>query len=126
MGMFDLNNYKGKFVLIDFWGTWCAPCIALIPELKKLYEKYRHKNLYMVSIACEDESVEAVKKAIKKFKMNWINIWESLKKGPFISDTFRINSFPTTLLINSEGKIIFRGGTSDFDFLKQLLEKNLK
>lgn len=114
---------KNKFILIDFWGTWCGPCIELIPDLGKLHEKY--KNLVIVSIACLEKNKEVVKKAISKYKMDWVNLYDPLMTTHTISDLFNINSYPTTLLIDPEGKILFRGGSKDFPVLKQILKKKL-
>jgi hypothetical protein len=57
---FDLNDFKEKYVLLDFWGTWCGPCIKLIPDLKQLQKKY--KDLVIVSIACYEKNEEDVKR----------------------------------------------------------------
>jgi len=121
--IFNLDDYGGKFVLIDFWGTWCGPCIALIPSLRKIHGQY--KNLVLVSVACQDKDTEVVKAAIKKYCMDWINLYDPFKPNQSISNSFRINSYPTTLLIAPDGKIIFRGGSQDFNSLEQILKKNL-
>lgn len=118
---FSLYDCRGKFVLIDFWGTWCNPCIHTIPTLRKIHKKY--KDLIMVSIACEKASLDSLKRATKKYKMNWHNIYKS-DTGVFnIIDKFNIRSFPTTFLINPQGRIIFRSSGSDSKALIKKLKR---
>jgi len=118
---FNLHDYIGKYTLIDFWGTWCKPCIHTIPALRKIHKKY--KDLIMVSIACERVSLDSLKRATKKYKMNWHNIYKS-DTGVFnIIDNFNIHSFPTTFLLNPQGKIIFRSSGSDSKALMKKLKQ---
>jgi thiol-disulfide isomerase/thioredoxin len=119
---FDLNEYKGKYVLLDFWGTWCAPCIKLLPDLNELQDKYK-EDLVLVSIACYEENETNVKKAITNYHMNWINLYDSFDRNPVLTNIFKIKSFPTSILIDPKGEIIFRGGAQEFPALRELLEK---
>lgn len=121
--IFDLNDYKGKYVLFDFWGTWCGPCIKLIPDVKELQKKY--KDLVIVSVACHEENEADVKKAIGNYNMNWIHLYDSFDNSPLLIDTFKVNSFPTTFVIDPKGEIVFRGGSQEFPALVELLEKKL-
>ncbi|MEO7048607.1 MAG: TlpA disulfide reductase family protein [Ferruginibacter sp.] len=120
-GMFKINDYKGKFKLIDFWGTWCIPCIRLIPSIRSIHAKY--KNLIIISIACEDKGPQVARLATKKYKMDWINLYEPFKGNQLLIKDFQISNFPTTFLIDPTGKIIFRGNSKDFNSLEGLLEK---
>jgi len=120
---FSSYHYQGKFVLIDFWGTWCKPCIALIPELRKLHNKY--KKLVLVSVACEDKGQDVVKSAVKKLNMNWINLYEPFSGSEPLIKAFEVNTFPTTILIDPTGKIVFRGHTEDFEKLVKLLKEDM-
>ncbi len=118
---FNLANHKNKFVLVDFWGTWCVPCIKLIPMLRKLKKEY--KNLTLISVACEDKEPGAVKRIVEKYKMNWINLYEPFKGNQNLIKSFKIKSFPTTLLIDPNGMIIFRGSAENFELLEELLKE---
>lgn len=120
---FSLHPYHGKFVLIDFWGTWCNPCIALMPQLRKIHKKY--EKLILVSIACEDKGKAVVKSAIKKLKMNWINLYDSFSGSEPLIKAFNVTTFPTTILIDPNGKIVFRGNAEDFGTLVELLKEDL-
>ena len=121
--IFNLNQYNGKFVLIDFWGTWCKPCIALLSELRKIHKKYT--KLILVSIACEDKEEAVVKSAVKKYDMNWINLYEPFSGNQAFIKAFKITKFPTTILIDPNGKIVFRGNAENIGSLLNLLREDL-
>ncbi|WP_412468237.1 TlpA family protein disulfide reductase [Pedobacter sp. KLB.chiD] len=105
--MVSLKSLKGKYVYIDIWATWCAPCIAQIPELKKLEEKYRNKNIYFVSISVD-------KKAQKEDWLNFVaknNLSgiQLMADQDFESDfikKFGVNSIPRFILIDADGLIV--------------------
>lgn len=110
---FNLTEYKGRYVLIDFWGTWCGPCISAIPDLVKLADKYK-KNLQVVSLAFDTpDNMPLIKKMIQEKKMNWIHLFEDKRpsagadKRPVIKQ-YRVDRFPTQILIDPTGKIILR------------------
>ena len=122
--IFNLNDYTDKFKLIDFWGTWCVPCIKLIPSIRRIHTKY--KNLLVVSIACEDKESQIAISMIKKYKMNWINLYEPFKGKQSIIKAFEVYKFPTTFLIDLNGVILFRGESEDTGNLKKLLHEKFK
>lgn len=124
---FDLYGIikKKKYTLIDFWGTWCKPCIELTPSLKTINKRYKNK-LSIVSIAY-DKEIDKVAKYIKNNNLDWYHTFIN-KKGNSeniapIRD-LKINSFPTFILINNKNKIIFRGGSNEFYKIKDLLEQD--
>ena len=109
--VFDLNNYKRKYVLVDFWGTWCVPCVQAMPGILALNEKFKDKSFVMVSVA-DDNDPGIVKEFNEHLKMNWINVFQP-KGGTddersFIN-RFKISEYPTLVLVDSDGKIISRG-----------------
>lgn len=105
----ELKYLMGKFVILDFWGTWCMPCKEITPKLKELYSKYHTQGLEIISIAYENGVDTAVKNYIVNNDIKWINLYENQKnKENSIIERYRINSFPTLILINPEGKIILR------------------
>ncbi len=121
----NLNNYKGSYVLLDFWGTWCAPCKEILPDIKKISTLYRSKPFKIISIAY-DEEVNRVKKSITKEKMFWDNFFEPFEKanGKSIVSDYKVKSFPTTILIDPKGKILFRAtSVREFKDLKLLVEQ---
>lgn len=104
---FDLFSLRGKYVLLDFWGTWCVPCIEEIPNLKKAYKKFKGSDFEIVSIAI-DRNFQNVKGYVEKNKMPWIHLFQTLsdtsKGAP--GQVFKVKRFPTTILIDPNGKII--------------------
>lgn len=130
----SLSSFKGKFVVLDFWGTWCGPCIAVIPELKELLRKYQPRNVELVSIACElgndeDKMLSKAKKFVQQKDMNWIHLFESKNNSDSelsLVRKYSIDVYPSTVLIDPEGKIIFRGeGRSGVRQMLEVLDKKL-
>ena len=101
----SLSSFRGKVVLIDFWASWCGPCLREVPNLRKAYEKYKSKgfDIYSVSLDIQKDKWE---KAIEKHRMTWNHVsdlkgWES----PLVQ-TYGIKGIPFTVLLDKDGKII--------------------
>jgi thiol-disulfide isomerase/thioredoxin len=105
----NFGTLKGKFVLIDFWGSWCGPCHTAFPGLRNLYTKYHDKGFEILGIATESNP-DAWVKDINKEKLPWLQMID-IKGSQNISQTkFAITQYPTTVLIGPDGKIIGRYG----------------
>lgn len=108
---FSLEALKGKYVFINFWGTWCGPCKAEHPALKNIYEQYKNKNIEFVSIAY-DANAEVVRNYLAKEKMNWTSLFvhkKNQEKAIPIIDEYGVNGFPDYILINPDGDIVYKG-----------------
>ena len=105
-----LSEYvgKGKYILVDFWASWCGPCRQSMPELKKVYEKYKGKNFEIVGLSF-DQTQTAWVNAIKKLDLPWIHLSDLKGWQSIAAETYGINSIPATLLIGPDGKIIASG-----------------
>lgn len=103
---FRLSDLKGKYVLLQFWGSWCGPCRAENPHLAQLYAKYHDKGFEIVSIAIE-QNPRNWQRAIQSDGMVWKYHTAEFEyfKGP-LAKMFNIHSIPTTFLINPEGTIM--------------------
>jgi thiol-disulfide isomerase/thioredoxin len=125
----DLNNFKGKVVVINFWFTTCAPCIAEIPGLNKLAADYRDKNVIFVSFA--RNTPETLNHFLKTTKFNYLNVSSEF-------DTQKtyciIAGWPTNIVIDKKGIVqqIFSGGEIDntapqkiYNKLKPTIDKSL-
>jgi peroxiredoxin len=98
----ELDKLKGKYVYLDFWGTWCSPCREEIPILKSIYSEYQNENFALIGIA--NDNFEALQDFVKKQEIEWEQILQSEDKS-IIAD-YGVTGYPTTFLIDPEGKII--------------------
>jgi len=99
-----LQDYKGKYVLIDFWASWCGPCKQAFPHMKSIYEKYKGHDFEIVSISI-DKDKEAWLKEYKKQILPWVN---GLDKGDTAQKMLNITAVPTLFLLDPDGKILVK------------------
>ena len=97
----DLAKLKGKVVLIDFWATWCPPCLKEIPNLEKIHQALHEKGFVIIGVANNDK--ETLQDHFKKQPMPWSTIADDEN---VVSESFEVDSWPTTLLINAKGEHI--------------------
>ena len=102
-----LSEYvgKGKWVLIDFWASWCGPCREELPDLVKIYEAFHNNGFDVVGISLDDE-VEAWQKAVKKMKLSWHHLSDLKGWDSKAVETYKVFGIPTNLLVNPKGKIV--------------------
>jgi len=122
--IFELNQHPNKYILLDFWGTWCNPCIALIPELKKLNSEFKNNNFIIVSVAY-DRDAQKVLDFVKNKQMDWEHVFvnQTQPDKNSLIEKLKITSFPTTILIAPNGKIIARNKT--INELRKILKNAL-
>jgi thiol-disulfide isomerase/thioredoxin len=101
--IFDIKQLRGKYAVLDFWGSWCGPCMYGVPKMKEYYNKYKTR-IEFVGIACNDKESDW-KKAIEGNHMNWVQILNDKSKSD-ISTLYVVSSFPTKVIINQKGEII--------------------
>ncbi len=125
----SLKQYRGSYLIIDFWGSWCDPCIEALPELVRLHKKYTHVGLKILSIAADrDSDIDKLKAMIKKQKLNWDHIIVGRGGTHAIVRDYHIQTYPTTIMIDSNGKIVKReiGLTALKSIDNYLIKNNLK
>jgi thiol-disulfide isomerase/thioredoxin len=111
---FRLDDLRGKYVLIDFWATWCAPCLAELPRVQAAEAKYRDKGFRVLSVSL-DETRGAVADFVRVRKLSWTQIHNATCAGDLVKD-FGVGSIPATFLVDPEGKIVrldLRGAALD-------------
>lgn len=117
-----LSTFDGKYLLIDFWASWCGPCRANNPFLNELYNIYKSKGLIVLSVSL-DTDASKWKAAVKSDKMNWVQASDLLGKNAGIGDRFRINSIPEYILVGPNKKIIIKSIGGDINIVKSELDK---
>ncbi|WP_052958698.1 TlpA family protein disulfide reductase [Maribacter thermophilus] len=120
---FDIASLKGKYVLIDFWGIWCGPCVKEMPEVKAFQEQYEDQ-LVVLGINSGDTK-DKIEKFIADNGYNWQQLMSDRENTPdnFVT-RFNVKGFPTKFIIDPEGKIVKRyvgGGEEAFELLEELL-----
>jgi len=115
----SIESFKGKYVLIDFWASWCKPCRAENPNVLAAYNKYKDSEFTVISVSIDDD-IEAWKKAIAQDKLPWTQVRDRKDKKSEILDYYGIMTIPSTILINPEGIIVAQ------NLRGEALEKQLK
>lgn len=105
----QLSNYigKGKYVLLEFWASWCVPCRADIPHLKKNYSLYHPEGFEVISVSMDDNK-DSWLKAVKEEQMDWLQVSDLKAFKGAVSNVYNFNGVPTCILIDPEGKIVTR------------------
>lgn len=96
-----------KVVLLDFWASWCTPCINEIPNIKAAYKKFKSKGFEVVSVSVDDDT-DAWIKAVKDNGMNWIQLWNGEEMQNSAAVKYSISAIPSSFLIDADGTIIGR------------------
>jgi thiol-disulfide isomerase/thioredoxin len=115
----SISDYRGKFIYIDFWGTWCAPCLMEIPTIEYAYEKTSRSDIEFLGIAVHD-----TKEKVKSFGITYPQFLESDSKD--LREKYNIIQYPTTFLIDRKGKIIAKNikGENLLDTLNYYIKNN--
>jgi peroxiredoxin len=101
----SLSKYKGKVVLVDFWATWCPPCVAELPELLKAYNKYHDKGFEIVGISLDEEKSK-LEQFVKQKKVPWPQFFDGKRWENKLAVKYGVDQTPTGYLLDREGKII--------------------
>ena len=98
----DLNKFENSLVIINFWATWCAPCIEEMPSLDRLQANKDFNNLKIIPINVGRDNIEKSKSFYKKLKINNLEIY--FDKNVELANKFLLRGLPTTIFINKKGE----------------------
>jgi thiol-disulfide isomerase/thioredoxin len=120
---FNIEQYRGRVVLVDFWATWCGPCVAKLPDLMKLHERFHDKGFEVVGVDL-DKNVDDLGKFLDDQKLPWINLIGEKDgdemKFP-LAEKYDISAIPDTYLVGRDGRVIVHN-PSDEELSKRLDE----
>jgi len=120
---FSLSDFRGSFVLLEFWASWCIPCRADNVHLKKLYDSYRDRGLVIIGISLDDKKEKWVK-AIMEDKLPWIHTSELNAFENKLARLYGVQPIPDNFLLDPQGKIIARQVKGNV--LDDILKKEIK
>ncbi|HEX3126618.1 MAG TPA: TlpA disulfide reductase family protein [Thermoanaerobaculia bacterium] len=96
------KDLHGKVVLLDFWGTWCQPCVSAVPSLRELSHEMKGEPFVLVSVAVEEDD-GPVRSFVKKYQMDWPQVWDPTATFARQSG---ISRFPTYILLSHDGTVL--------------------
>ena len=108
----SLASFKGKYVLVDFWASWCGPCRAENPNVVHAYNEFKGKNFAIVGVSLDKEK-DAWQEAVRADKLDWTQISDLKYWGSEAVKTFNFDGIPFNILIDPQGKIIAQGLRGD-------------
>ena len=116
-----LSDYRGKWVVVNFWATWCPPCREEIPELIFFHDSHKDKDAVVIGVNYEDLEIDKVRSFLEDYLVSFpVLLSEPDEMGPL----GRIKGLPTTYLVAPDGKVVHeRLGAVNVEYLEGLLER---
>lgn len=101
--LYELRKFKGKVVIVNFWATWCGPCIREIPDFIEAYKKYKSKGLVIIGISVDQDGWNQVTPFVAQNKINYPVV---LGNEQVVQKYGGVNAIPTTFIVDKSGNIV--------------------
>jgi thiol-disulfide isomerase/thioredoxin len=117
---YRLSSYRGKWVFVNYWATWCPPCVEEMPELVFFHDKHKDKDAVVIGINMEDVEDQKVRDFLDDHLITYpVVLAEPSREGPL----GKIPALPTTFLVNPQGEVVHRKvGRVDIEYLESLIK----
>ena len=118
-----LSDFAGKYVLLDFWASWCPPCREENPHVVKAYERFKDKNFTVLGVSLDDSKSRWMQ-AIQADKLTWTQVSDLKRWDGDVVALYKVDGIPTSFLIDPEGKIIAKNlrGPDLEEFLSKIIK----
>jgi peroxiredoxin len=117
-----LSDLRGRIAVVDFWGTWCGPCVAQLPQIRRIYDHFRGATFEVVGIN-SDADLEGLRQFVAANHVDWTTVLDRAPDGP-IAKAWRVEAWPATFLIDEGG--VIRSRDLAFDTLEAKIAEMLK
>lgn len=115
-----MKDFKGQILVLNFWATWCPPCLEEVPKLNDLYDRYKNRGVQVIGIALDKDSLEVMEPFVKRSKISYPVL---VGNQEVIFSLKNFKGVPATLLFDQEGKIRKRfDGSFDLEQLEESLQ----
>ncbi|HEY1381876.1 MAG TPA: TlpA disulfide reductase family protein [Gemmataceae bacterium] len=123
----DFSRRRGRLVLLDFWGTWCGPCLRAVPEVSRLHANYAKSGLEVVGVACERGSPADNARRVRDTRQRLRIPYELAlaDTAEQVQNQFHITHYPTLILVDADGTIAWRGGPDQLRELDGIIRRKL-
>ena len=108
----DLAKYKGNITILNFWATWCDPCIAEFPKIKKMYDKFKEQGVQLIGISLDDD-LEDLRGFTSQEGVDWPQIFDGKRWKGAIPSMYHVSILPTFVALDREGKVRYVGGDTE-------------
>jgi peroxiredoxin len=119
----SLEDYRGKYVLLDFWATWCGPCVAEMPKMQDVQAAFGPDDRFVIIGLSLDREVKAAQSFVKDRGLAWVQAFVGDEAGEKVLADYGVSSIPVTFLIGPDGRVIARGMRGDV--IKDAVKKAL-
>ena len=99
----NLRQFRGKVVLLNFWATWCLPCVREMPSMEALYQKFKEKDFVVLAVSLDEKGAAVVKPFLEKYKLTFSI---ALDQDSAVSRKYGAGALPSSFLINRKGQVI--------------------